>query len=180
MSTGDGEPAASTATKQQARRGLADGKGKKMTGKEKAAAKDDDKAEGKGGKKKKIIMIAPVLVIVLAAAWFLFLKPSSGSATEKPKPVPGVIATIEPITINLAGGHFLKLGLALQADKSMAEAPDGAKALDAAISLYSGMTIQELASKHGRDKSKTELVKEVYELYEQKVYDVYFTEFVYQ
>lgn len=156
MSTGDDEPAASAANTQQARRGLA------------------------GGRGKKIIMIAPVLVVVLAAAWFMFLKPSGSASKEPPKPVPGAVVTIDAITINLAGGHFLKLGLALQAEAKAKEEPDGAKALDAAIALHSGMTIQELSSKHGREKTKAELVKEVTELYEEEVYDIYSTEFVYQ
>lgn len=150
-----------------------------MPTKPKEGGKGEDKSEGKGGGKKKLVlMLVPAIVIVAAAGWFLFLKPSGGPETAKP--TPGPITTIDAITINLAGGHFLKLGLALQADSSVAEAEDGSKALDAAIEIYSGMTIDELSKREGRDKTKDELVKQVYELYEKKVYDVYFTEFVYQ
>ncbi len=150
-----------------------------MARKAKEAAKDEEQTEAKGGKKKLIIIVLPVVLIVAAAGWFLFLKPS-GAPKGPVKPTPGLVTIVDPITINLAGGHFLKLGLALQADTTLAEAPDGSKALDAAIEIYSGMTITDLATKQGRDTTKAELVKQVYELYEKKVYDVYFTEFVYQ
>ena len=123
-------------------------------------------------------MVVPVvLVLAGAAGWFFFLRPSGSSGP--PKPTPGAVVALDPITINLAGGHYLKLGLALQPTASASEVT-GEKALDAAIDLYSGMTLDELATKEGRDASKKELVTEVSELYENEVYDLYFTEFVYQ
>lgn len=149
-----------------------------MAGKGDAAAKDEAETKQKGGKKKLIIMIVPVVLVVAGAAgWFFFLKPSGSD--ETPAPVPGEVVAMDAITINLAGGHFLKLGLALQATESAHEV-SGEKALDAAIGLYSGMTIEELSTKKGRAHTKEELVEEVEELYHHEVYDVYFTEFVYQ
>jgi len=53
-------------------------------------------------------------------------------------------------------------------------------ALDAAIALFSGRTIEELAKREGREKAKRDLAKEVSELYEKKVYEIYFTDFVMQ
>lgn len=152
-----------------------------MAGKTETATKDGETAEGKkgkGGKKKLIMIVLPVLLVVVGAGWFLFLKPSGGSK-EEPPPTPGVVVTLEPITINLAGGHFLKLGMALQPSADAKET-DGAKALDAAINLFSGESMTELATKEGREHAKAELVKEITELYEKEVYDIYFTEFVMQ
>lgn len=144
----------------------------------KGDAKGGTKGGTKGGKKKLIIIAAPVLVVALAAAWFLFLKPSGPS---KPvPPTPGAVVQLDPITINLAGGHFLKLGLALQPTADAGEEVSGAKALDAAIALYSGKTMTELSAKEGREKAKATLIKEASELYEKKVYDIYLTEFVMQ
>src|SRR3712207_7034181 len=60
----------------------------------------------------------------------------------------------DPITINLAGGHFLKLGLSLQATADAGEELSGAKALDAAIDLFSGRTIEDLAKRDGRERSE--------------------------
>ena len=44
-----------------------------------------------------------------------------------------------PIQINLAGGHYLRIGLALQLTDSASKEIDGSKALDATIDLFSGL-----------------------------------------
>lgn len=161
-----------------------------MAGKtDEAEAKTEEKEEAKGGggKLKLILMILPTVLLAVALAYFMFLKPSGtdaaaaeAEATPTSTFVPGVVVPVDPITINLAAGHFLKLGMTLQASADVAEAPSGAKALDAAIELYSGMTIDEIATAKGRDKTKKELVEKVTELYEKEIYDIYFTTFVYQ
>jgi flagellar protein FliL len=97
-----------------------------------------------------------------------------------PKPIPGAVVKLDEITINLAGGHFLKLGLSLQATANAGEDVSGAKALDAAIDLFSNKTIKDLATREGRESAKAALVKRVSELYEGKVYDLYFTDYVMQ
>jgi flagellar protein FliL len=143
--------------------------------------KKEKASEKKGrvrSKKKLIIMVAPVLVVLLAAGgWFLFLRPSGPQ--EEPPPDPGAVIALDSITINLAGGHYLEVGIALQPTSS-AEEITGEKALDATIDLYSGMSIDELSAKDGRDHAKAELTQRVNELYEGEVYDIYLTEFVYQ
>jgi flagellar protein FliL len=158
--------------------------------------KKDDDAKG-GSKKKLIIIAAPVLLVVIgAAAYFLLLKPAAApaagaagatpaaAAAAAPSPSPsfaeGAVLKLDPISINLAGGHFLKLGLSLQESKTAGEEVSGAKALDAAIELFSNKTLDELADLKMRNKYKTKLADHLVELYEQKVYDVYFTEFVMQ
>lgn len=128
-------------------------------------------------KKKLILVVAPVLVILLAAGGWFFLR--SSGPQEEPPPDPGEVVALDSITINLAGGHYLQLGLALQPTSS-AEEVTGEKALDAAIDLYSGMSVTELSAKDGRDHAKAELTETVSELYEGEVYDIYLTEFVYQ
>jgi flagellar FliL protein len=144
---------------------------------------EESKAEAatKGGGKKKLVVVVLVTVIVLGAAYMFVLKPKDGgTSAAKPKPTPGAVVKLDAITINLAGGHFLKLGLALQASASAPEDISGAQALDAAISLFTGRTVAELSKKDGREKAKAELVKQVDQLYDDKVYDVYFTDFVMQ
>jgi flagellar FliL protein len=142
------------------------------------ATAEDGAAKG-GGRKKKLVVIVLVAVIALAAAYLLVLKPK-GKPGPAPKPVAGAVVKLDPITVNLAGGHFLKLGLSLQASADAGEEVSGAKALDAAIELFSGRTIDDLAKRDGREKAKKALVSEVSELYENKVYDIYFTDFVMQ
>lgn len=153
----------------------------------KKTADDEKKADeaGGGGKKKLIMIVAPVLVVVAAAAWF-FLFRGGGDAAEaeaakEPEHVAGAVVRLDAVTVNLAGGHFLKLGLGLQQDAAAgAETLDGAKALDLAIELFSGMAMDELATAEGREAAKEKLVEHVSEAYEDEIYDIYFTEFVMQ
>jgi flagellar FliL protein len=152
-----------------------------------AEAKDGEEAAD-GGKKKLIILAVPILVVVLVAVWFLVLKPKAApadaAAAAAPSPTsswaPGAVAKLDPISINLAGGHFLKLGLSLQQSKAVAEEVSGAKALDSAIALFSNKSMEELSTLEGREKAKEKLVEHLREIYEGEVYDVYFTEFVMQ
>ncbi|MBZ5737822.1 flagellar basal body-associated FliL family protein [Nocardioides mangrovi] len=138
----------------------------------------DKEAEGegkkKGGKKKLIIIVVAVLAIAGAGYWF-FLKPSG----PEPPPEPGAILTLDSTQINLSGEHYLRLGLALQLTTTAGEEVDGSKALDAAIELFSGRTLEQVEG-HSREKLKDKLEKELEELYEGEVMGVYFTEFVTQ
>jgi flagellar FliL protein len=129
-----------------------------MAGKD---AEKENAAEEKGGKKK-IVLIAPLVVLVAAAGWFFFLRGGDSAAAEKlPAPEAGEMIEVDPITINLAGGHFLKVGMGLQVVKGAHEAPSSAKALDLAISQFSGKTIAELSSAEGREKNKAELTARI-------------------
>jgi flagellar FliL protein len=139
------------------------------------AEADAGAKEKKGGKKKLIIIVVLVAVLGGAGYWF-FLKPSGG---EKPKDVPGEVVTLDPVQINLAGGHYLSISIALQLTDKAKEA-DGSKALDATIELFSGRSIVEVNDAKERAHLKEELVTELKELYEGEVMDVYFTQFVSQ
>jgi flagellar FliL protein len=127
----------------------------------------------KKSKKKLLIILVGVLAIAGAAYWFV-LRPK-----PEPAPEPGEVVTMEPIQINLAGGHYLKVGVALQLTKTAHDA-DGSKALDAVIELFSGKSMDELTRTEGRDKLKKELKKELVHDYHGDVMDVYFTDFVTQ
>lgn len=130
-------------------------------------------AESGGGRSKLIVII--VLVAALGGAgWYFFLKPTPEAA-----PKPGEVVQLEPVQVNLAGGHYLRLGMALQLTDTAHEA-DGSKALDAAISLFSGLPVGEVNKPGERDKLKDELEKELDHRYHGDVMDVYFTEFVTQ
>jgi flagellar protein FliL len=147
--------------------------------------KTADKAEGgeKKKSKKKLIIIVVAVLALGGGGYFMF---GTGGSSAPPKPVEGVVVPLDPITINLAGGHFLKLGIALQATKASKEAPDGSHALDIAIEIFSNRTVTELDDNAGRDKFKKQLTEKVVAAYTdektkvQAVMDVYFTEFVMQ
>ena len=129
-------------------------------------AKDDEKAEEpkkKGGKGKLIVMVVPVLLLAVAAVYFFVLKPDKADAAPKalPDPKPGAVVQLDPITVNLAGGHFLKLSMALQPTAAAGEEVSGAKALNLAIGEFSGMTIDDLSTAKGRNDAVNELIARV-------------------
>jgi flagellar FliL protein len=147
-----------------------------MAKKKKAEAELDGSPAPKKSKKK--LVIIALLVVVLGGGGYVAMGRGGAAAAAAPKP--GAVVPLEPIHLNLAGGHYLKLGLALQATLGAKEAPDGSKALDIAIELLSNRSVSELDSTKTREAVKKELVKQVSKAYEGDVMDVYFTEFVSQ
>jgi flagellar protein FliL len=151
-----------------------------------AEEKKDAEAPKKKSPKMLIIIIAAVVLLGGggAGAYFAFFKGDSAEA-EKPEPVKGVVTALEnAITINLADGHYLKLGFALQQTADVAEAVDLSEAADLAIDQYTGMTVAELSTEKGRLKAKEELLAKIEKAYveedKQAVMDIYFTQFVTQ
>jgi flagellar protein FliL len=139
----------------------------------KTTKEPEEGQEAGGGKKKLLVMLVGVLAIAGAAYWFV-LRP-----TPEPAPEPGEVVAMEPIQLNLAGGHYLKIGVALQLTTAAHDA-DGSKALDAVIDLFSGRSMDELTRSESRDKLKHKLVKKLEHDYHGDVMDVYFTDFVTQ
>ena len=104
----------------------------------------------------------------------------------------GPVQNLEPITLNLADGRFLKVGLALQLAEAEGEGEGegeelpAAKALDIAISLLGTYTMEDLADPRDRELVKKKLSDRVSKAYideetqEHLVTKVYFTEFVMQ
>ncbi|NAZ84215.1 flagellar basal body protein FliL [Kineococcus sp. R8] len=155
-----------------------------------------------GGKKKKLIVIALGAVLLLgggAGGTYMLVKPAAAAEEEHVEEVlvAGDVTALDPITLNLADGHYLKLGIALQA--TLAEAgghgggsgPDGSKALDLAIAEFSGLTTAELSDPAKRQQYKDALQEKIVKAYEEPaveegahphkvVMGIYFTQFVTQ
>jgi len=136
-------------------------------------APDGDAPAG-GGRKKKLLVILAILVLAAGAAYWFVLKPKPSGP-----PQPGTVVMIDPIQVNLAGGHYLKIGVALQLVKGAAT-PDTAKALDAVIAEFSGRPMESLTQPVQRDKLKRELAATLATRYDHDVMGVYFTDFVTQ
>jgi flagellar FliL protein len=131
-----------------------------------------------------IIIIAVVLLGGGGAGAFFMLK--SDKAAAKPAPEKGIVTKLESdLTINLADGHYLKLGFALQetADAGT-EAVDTSEAINLAIDEYTGKSVAELSTEKGRNAAKEELLAKIEKTYTedgtQKVMDIYYTAFVTQ
>lgn len=160
-------------------------------------------------KKPNIKLIAGGGVVVLLAA-FMFLRGGGGSETPEAAPVAGPAVTtgsaanpaagavpeqhggpvvsLPSITINLADGKFLRLGLALQLpdaavvpEEAAADPKNfGARALDSAIEVMSTYASPDLSTAEGRAAAKGKLSEAVVNRYGGEVAGIYLTDFVMQ
>lgn len=150
-----------------------------------AAPEPADDGKKKGGKTKLLVIALVVLLAGGAAYWFL-LKPAppadgaAAAAVEEPTPEPGSVVVVEPISLNLADGHYLRIGIGLQLTADVAEEPDTARALDLVVALFSQRPVAEVTTAEGRDALKAELLRQLEDAYEGEVMDVYFTDYVTQ
>lgn len=142
-----------------------------------------DEGEGgaaKGGRKKVLVAVVALLAVA-AGAWFFLLRGSGAEAAEaEPEPEAGEVLALDPVSINLADGHYLRVGLALQLTADAAHEPEGSQALDLAISTFTGKSVEELSEGAKRDEVKAHLEEQIEEAYHHEVMGIYFTEFVTQ
>lgn len=133
--------------------------------------------------KKLLLVVAAAVVLAAAAAWFFLLRGGDAGAAE-PVHEPGEVLAIEPISLNLAEGHYLRFGMTLQltahAGGGGHGTVDGSKAVDIAIDLYSGRPLAEVSGTEGRVALKAELLHRLEEAYHGEVMDVYLTNYVTQ
>ena len=135
----------------------------------------DGAPKAKGGRKKKLVIVLVLLLAVGGAAYWFVLRPKPAH----PAPKPGNVVKLDPIQLNLASSHYLRLGLALQLVQGVKEA-DGSKALDATIDEFSGQQMADVNDPTKREAYKKKLEKVLDERYDGEVMGVYFTEFVTQ
>jgi flagellar FliL protein len=154
----------------------------------------DSTDQAQAGKKKRPLLLIVVVAVVAAAlagggaTVLLGAKGGGGKnakahpAKKKP-PALGEVVPIDATTLNLADGHYLKVGVALQLSKAgSAEeiAKDLAPAQDATISVLGNYTQAQLAARGGKEHVKALLSRKIAALYDDKVLYVYFTDFVIQ
>ena len=142
---------------------------------------EGEETEAKGGKKKLLVIVAVLLVAVGAGAYF-FLFSGSGDAKAAP-PQKGAVVALDPIAVNLAGGGYLKIGVALQLTADAGEeTPDGSEALDLVISTYSQANPSDVIT--ARDALKEALEKKIVDAYKEDgkeiVMGIYLTQYVTQ
>ncbi len=142
---------------------------------------EDDGATGGG--RKKLLVVGLVAVLAIAGAAYFFLFAGSGEAEAAAEPEHGGYTALEPIAVNLAGGGYLKIGIALQLTADAGEeAPDGSHALDLIIQTFSQASPADVTG--ARDAFKAGLEKKIVEAYEEDgteiVMGIYYTEYVTQ
>jgi flagellar protein FliL len=133
-------------------------------------------AEQSGSRGRKILVLGVVVALAAGAVWWFMLRPASA----EPAPEPGEVVALDPIQVNLADSHYLRIGIALQATADVEHEVEGSKALDATIELFTGQQQEDLARKPYRDKLKKQLEHALDEAYHGEVMGVYFTDFVTQ
>ncbi len=139
-------------------------------------------------KKRKKLIIGVVLLLVLGAGAFYELGGSSkGAAGGVAKTVaaakPGPLVALDSVTVNLAGGHYLRVGVTLEftSKVSASAPPDGAAALDRTIGYFTGQDAAPLQTGAGLENAKKGLKQEIAASYpDDPLYDVLFTSFVVQ
>ncbi len=147
-----------------------------MSTKEKDKTAETDEAEAKGGKKKLFIIALVVLLVAGAGAYFLLF---SGGSAKAAAPTPGAVVRLDPVAVNLAGGGYLRVGVALQltADAD-AKAVDGAKATDLVISTFSQAAPADIVG--SRETLKKSLEKKIIKAYDGSVMGIYYTDYATQ
>ncbi|HEY0187074.1 MAG TPA: flagellar basal body-associated FliL family protein [Cellulomonas sp.] len=157
------------------------GKGSGAIGAKEAPAEAEKPA--KKSRKKLVILLAVVVLVAGGAAAYLLLGKQGGDAepVAEPSPVAGEVVSVDAFSLNLADGHYLRLGFDLQLTEDVGEdTPDTGKAVDAAIALFSGLTVDEVSDETQREALKQEFLTQLEELYDGEVMDVYLTNFVTQ
>ncbi|SEJ56032.1 flagellar basal body-associated FliL family protein [Demequina mangrovi] len=151
-----------------------------------AQAPEPEQPKRKGGRLPSVIIGLLIVVLAAGAYWFLAGPGASTDAAEGAEAEVeehhelGDVQIVESVSLNLEGGHYLRIGLGLQLGADAHGEVDEAKALDAAIALFSGLNQDELMEEAVRAHLKEELAHELEELYEGEVLGVYYTDFVTQ
>jgi flagellar FliL protein len=151
-----------------------------------ASAAEAGAPERAGRKRLRLIVLILSAGLVCAAGAYVLLGRGGSGEEAAAKPEPGQVVDLEPLTLNLADGRFLKVGLSLQlsADAPAAggegEGINGAKARDAAIGIFGQRTYAQLLTPKGRDAARRALDAEVRRRYPDEVLGIYLTEFVMQ
>jgi flagellar FliL protein len=127
-----------------------------------------------GGRSRKKLIVILVAVLAIGGGGYQMFRPKPAAP-----PKPGEVVKLEPIQINLAASHYLRVGIALQLTEGAAKV-DGSKALDATIDEFSGLGMTDVNDPVKRASYKKALEKELDHRYEGDVMGVYFTEFVTQ
>ncbi|MDQ2650663.1 MAG: flagellar basal body-associated FliL family protein [Actinomycetota bacterium] len=165
-----------------------------MAKKKTKQASTEEAAEGSS--KLKMIGMAAAFVAIGAVAGPKLMggapaQAASGEATTTTVE-PGPIVVLDKVTLNLADGHLLQVGLALELSPGAGSggghgtaAEDDptkgyAKALDATIEILGGESMGSLSEAGGRDRAKHALEEELHELYHGEVVGVFFHQFVMQ
>lgn len=145
------------------------------------AAGEPQDGAGKGGKrgwlKSKKFLLGVVLVLAVGGGAYKFAVPHPAGP-----PKGGEFVPLEATTLNLAGGHYLKLAISVQlvAGKGSANAFSTTQAAQLTIEEFSDRSVASLSSNAARTRLLDDLRTKLKAAYPGEVYDVFLTQFVTQ
>lgn len=143
-------------------------------------------------KSRSLVLPALILAVGLVAGGFLMGSGGSDApaeegagAEEEHEVVPGEVVPLDPMTLNLADGHYLRLGVAVELVEGVpgaewVEHGESSKYVDAVIEKVGGWSSEQLTAEGGRDELKGALRAAGTELFEHEFHEVYLTEFIVQ
>jgi flagellar FliL protein len=142
-----------------------------------------------GRSRKKLVLVLVVALLAVAGGAYFFLFAGSGEAGAEEPVSSGTFQPLEPVAVNLAGGGYLKIGVALELTEAGAAGGghgggglDGSKATDLIISTFSQADPADVTG--ARDALKEALEQRIIEAYtvdgHAKVMAIYYTEYVTQ
>jgi flagellar FliL protein len=166
---------------------------------------DDTEAEGGKGGGGKMMPAAMISLALVAAGYFVGGRGGGAAPAAEatvitvvaPEPEVETIIDLEPININLADGHYLRIAISIGmtaaheeasgdaaaahgATEETATTEPTAPAADLVLSTFAGKTIEELSTLEGRVAARDHLQEGLKEFYGEEVLTVFFTEFVMQ
>ena len=160
-----------------------------------ATVRDADDGVGLGATRKagpkRLVPAVVVAVGLLAGGWFMGTgrrDTSAVAATTSTTAEHLRTVVLEPVTLNLADGSYLRVQLALGllgedngegVEEDPASEAKWSKALDRVITVFGSRTKGDLTAA-GRAVAKAEAAREIGGLYPDQVAEVYFTQFVVQ
>jgi flagellar FliL protein len=116
-------------------------------------------------------------VLVAAGGAYKFAVPHPAGPAK-----PGAVVPLEATTLNLAGGHYLKIAISIQlvAGKGSADSFSTSHAAELTIEQFSNRTVTSLSSNAARQRLLKDLLAHLKTAYPGEVYDVFVTQFVTQ
>ena len=148
-----------------------------------------DVAPAPGRKKRSNLIPALIVAVGLLGAGFMVRTADKGGdadeAAVEEAIVPGEIVQLEPMTLNLADGRYLRLGLAVELAEGVpasewAEHGGSSRYMDLIIDRVGDRTGDEIAAPGGRDDLKELLRDGGAELFDEEFSEIYVTEFIVQ
>lgn len=140
------------------------------------------KAGKQNAKKKSFLksrkgIVTIVALLAVGGGGYMTLAPAKAGP-----PKGGDVVAMDPTTVNLTQGHYLKIAVAVQLveGKASADAFRPSQAAELVIDEFSDRSVASLSSTEARKKLAGDLEHKIKQAYEGEVYAIFLTQFVTQ